>query len=282
MNDKIKFQILDCREFAKNIETYAKELIEEHNLENKVSVVVIKMNEDSSSNTYVNAKCRKLNNNNIKATVDYVDVNKNTDDLIEIINKHNKDESITGIVLQMPVPKHIDVFKALEAIDPLKDLDCLTSTNIGLLIKNKPRILPATPKGIMHLFNHLDIMLTGKNVLMLGRSEIVGLPLSILLQQSNSTVTLAHSKSCYDPNNYDIVISAIGQAESILVTNPNTICIDVGINFIDGVQVGDFDIKNPKFNCKFVTSPKGGTGAITSSTICLSAVELLINKYTKN
>ena len=270
-------KVLKCTDLANEIKLFASSAVSLNNV--KPKVVILKANNDKASATYVKRKMETMCECGIDSELIEFEPWIETDYVVEEIARLNDDKDVTGIIVQMPLYPFLDSFEILEAISPMKDIDCLTSKNIGLMMKGEPRVLPATPVGVISFLETIT-EIDGKNVLILGRSEIVGLPLSVMLTQENATVTLAHSHSEYDVNAYDIVISAIGVGESVLVTNPNTICIDVGISYkeVDGkrVQIGDFDINNPLFNCKLVTAPKGGTGILTSSTVCLSAVKLAV------
>lgn len=273
-------EIIKCNDLAEDIKHKAKEIVHLNNL--KPHVIILQVGDNKASNTYVKRKIETMNECGVEAEVIRLSDCTTTYKLQEIIKILNECETTTGIIVQLPLPKHINVFEVLETISPIKDIDCLTSKNLGLLAKGKSYIEPATPRGVIRLLDSKLGTLDGLSVLMIGRSEIVGLPLSLMLTQKNCTVTLAHSYSEYNVNDYDIVISAIGRGESIVVNNPNTICIDVGINYkqVDGKmkQIGDFDIENESFDCKWVSSPKGGTGILTSATVCLNAVELTMKQ----
>lgn len=265
--------IVGCLDLANEIKAKASAMVEENSL--KPVVAIIKINKDKASATYVKRKRESMKSCGIESFLIELEEDSTTETVKDTVREISALDNITGVIVQMPVPKQIDIFEVLEEIPPEKDVDCLTSKNLGLLAKGQANILPATPRGIVE-FLRRNTDLEGANVLMIGRSEIVGLPLSLMLQQENATVTLAHSKSRFYVNSYDIVISAIGKGESVLVENPKAICIDVGINFRDGKQVGDFDINHPYFECKMVTAPKGGIGILTSSMVCLNATELAL------
>ena len=269
--------IIGCSDLANEIKKKASIIVEENNL--KPVVAIIKVNADKASATYVKRKMESMESCGIDSTLIELEESFTTEQVKNVVRQVSNLEYITGVIVQMPVPKHINVFEVLEAIPPEKDVDCLTSKNLGLLAKGQANILPATPRGIVEFLKR-NTDLEGADVLMIGRSEIVGLPLSLMLQQENATVTLAHSRSKYNVNSYDIVISAIGKGESVVVENPKSICIDVGINFktVDGKlkQIGDFDIEHPYFECKMVTAPKGGIGILTSAMVCLNATELAL------
>lgn len=269
--------IVGCLDLANEIKAKASAMVEENLL--KPIVAIIKVNVDKASATYVKRKRESMKSCGIDSVLVELEESSTTENVKQVVREISELEHITGVIVQMPVPKHINVFEVLEAIPPEKDVDCLTSKNLGLLAKGQANILPATPRGIVEFLKR-NTDLEGADVLMIGRSEIVGLPLSLMLQQENATVTLAHSRSRYDVNRYNIIISAIGKGESIVIENPKAICVDVGINFkeVDGKlkQIGDFDIEHPYFECKMVTAPKGGIGILTSAMVCLNATELAL------
>lgn len=201
------------------------------------------------------------------------------DDLINEIDKLNKDKKITGIIVQLPLPVNLNKDRILNSINPLKDVDGLTNNNLIKLIKKEESLLPCTPKGIMTLFDYYNVDFIGKNVVIVGRSELVGLPLFHLLLNKNATVTLCHSKT-KDLSHYtkeaDILISAVGKKDLITrdMIKENSILIDVGINRYENKLYGDInseciDISN------LMTPVPGGVGPMT-------VISLMENVYLAN
>lgn len=238
------------------------------------SLAIIQVGDDYASTKYVNNKVRTCEEVGIQARVIRVpNAASSTLRLSSMVHELNKDNSVDAIIVQLPLPHHIDADAVLADIDPKKDLDCLTPHNIGLLHLNRPSIAPCTPAGIIEMLDTYRVQLAGKNVLVIGRSHIVGRPIAELFTARDATVTLAHSRSKYNPNKYDIVVSAIGKAKAIVVDNPNAILIDVGINSDEhGKLVGDFDIE--KCNCAYYTPVPGGVGPLTTAMVCKNTLTL--------
>lgn len=234
----------------------------------KIKLAVIIANDNSSSKVYVSSKrkmCEMLGIEQEEYTLDY---NTTTDDIIKLIERLNNDSSVTSILLQLPIYSHLNTEEIIEKISPKKDVDGFTSANLGKLIyMPKDAIIPCTPKGIMSILEYLNLDLKGKNVVVIGRSNIVGKPLSILLINSGATVTVCNSSTknlgiiC---KNSDILIVAAGQASLIKknMVKKGTFIIDVGINKNkNGRVVGDVseDVKD----IAHVTKVPGGVGKMT-------------------
>lgn len=242
------------------------------------SLAIIQVGDDYASTKYVNSKVRTCEEVGIKARVVRVPIAAaSTLRLSSMVHELNNDNSVDAIIVQLPLPPHIDADVVLADIDPKKDLDCLTPHNVGLLHLNRPFIAPCTPAGIMEMLDTYRVKLAGKNVLVIGRSNIVGRPIAELFTARDATVTLAHSKSEYNPDKYDIVVSAIGKAKEVVVNNPDAILIDVGINSgANGKLVGDFDIE--KCNCAYYTSVPGGVGPLTTAMVCKNTFTLAMKR----
>ncbi|MGL5458753.1 MAG: bifunctional 5,10-methylenetetrahydrofolate dehydrogenase/5,10-methenyltetrahydrofolate cyclohydrolase [Cetobacterium sp.] len=205
------------------------------------------------------------------------------------IKELNDSKMVHGIILQQPL---IGIGEKsnralIETIDPLKDVDCLTSTNIGLLAINTPNYLPCTPGGILEIFNKYNIKLEGKNVLIIGRSEIVGKPMAVILTQKNATVTLAHSKTKnieYMYRDYDIIISAVGKAnfigaEDMLCMKEDVVIIDVGMNRDDnGKLCGDIAKEVGTYSLANYTPVPGGVGRTTVAQLLLNTYDAFIKQ----
>ena len=191
----------------------------------------------------------------------------NEDELIKEIEKMNKNKKITGIIVQLPLPSYLDKDKIINSIDPLKDVDGLTNYNLIKLVKNEESLVPCTPKGIITLLDYYNIDVINKNIVIIGRSYLVGLPLFHLLLNKNATVTLCHSKT----NNLkeytkkaDILIVCVGKKDLITLDmmKKDSIIIDVGINRVDGKLYGDVSNECIK-KCSLITPVPGGVGPMT-------------------
>lgn len=272
---------INCKEIAENIKLKVKEDIEKISSKGnkKPVLVVVQVGEDYASTKYVGNKIKTCNAVGIQAIHETMSESSTTEDIIAMVNKLNEDDNVDGIIVQLPLPKHVDECAVTQAINSDKDIDGLTIKNIGALHYGKKsyfHMAPCTPAGIIEILNSINYDLKGKSALVIGRSDIVGKPLAALLTQKNATVTLAHSHSEYNANNYDVVVSAIGKAKHIKVNNDKAILIDVGINFLDGKMVGDFDIEN--CNCYKYTSVPGGVGQLTVAMVCKNVLRAYCKK----
>lgn len=202
------------------------------------------------------------------------------EDIISEIHKLNEDENIQGIILQLPLPSNFDEKRIIKEISPSKDIDCLTFESQGKLYMGEPNFLPCTPNSVVTLIKSLNIDITGKNVVVLGRSNIVGKPVAQLLLNENATVTICHSKTknlkevC---KMADILVVAIGRPKFIDETyvNENAIVIDVGTSSFEGKITGDVDFEKVIDKCKYLTPVPGGVGALTTTLLIKNACEAL-------
>jgi len=249
------------------------------NLGRKPALSIILVGNNPASETYVKAKIKACSEVGIEGNLVRYDINVDSKTLIDQIDKLNKKIDIDGILLQLPVPKNLNERELIEHISPLKDVDGLTAENIGLLNSGTPRFIPATPYGIMEIFNRIGVSLSGKKVVIIGRSNIVGRPLFSLMsgkgENSNSTVTLCHS---YTKNlseftlNADIIIAATGSANILdgSMIKEGAIIIDVGINRLDDKSrksgyklIGDVDFETANKKASYITPVPGGVGPMT-------------------
>ena len=227
-----------------------------------VKLAVIQVGNDPASSVYVKNKERAAERVRIKTDTRRISSNVSQDKLIRIIKSLNEDKSVNGILVQLPLPDHIDANAILDAIDPLKDVAGLHESNMGRLWPGRSRLVPCTPAGIIDLLK--DFELAGKHALVVGRSNIVGKPIAQMLLDKDTTVTLAHSKTeNLDDllDHADILIAAVGIREFITHCKDDAIVIDVGINRDqDGRLVGD--VKRD-LQCRAKTIVPGGVGPMT-------------------
>ena len=235
-------------------------------LETKLTLVVISVGDNEASKVYVKQKEKmalEVGYNFKNLHFDMIE----TESLIKEIDKLNKDSNITGIIVQLPLPSNLDKDLILNAVSPLKDVDGLTNTNLLKLVKNEDCLIPCTPNGVMNLLSYYKVDLVGKKIVIVGRSELVGLPLFHLLLHKNGTVTLCHSKTknlkSYTKN-ADILIVAVGKKSLITkdMVKKNSIIIDVGINRVEGKISGDV-ASDCLENSKLMTPVPGGVGPMT-------------------
>lgn len=262
--------IIDGRQIANDLlENLAKEI---NKTQAKVKLAVIQVGNDPASSVYVRNKKLAAEKVGIETDTRKLPFCVNEETLIQVIKSLNEDESVNGILVQLPLSDHIDANAVLDAIDPLKDVDGFHESNMGRLWTGRSRLVPCTPAGIMYLLKDLD--LAGKNALVVGRSNIVGKPIAQMLLDEDATVTLAHSKTANLDDlldHADIVIAAVGIPEFITHCKEDAIVIDVGINRDrDGLLVGD--VKRD-LQCRAKTIVPGGVGPMTVAMLMKQTYE---------
>lgn len=250
--------------YEQGLEELKKE-IEELHLQPRLDIFFIGNNKESE--IYVNHKKNAGKKIGIEVNVHKFEENASPDEVKKAIKEINSIKG-NGIIIQLPIPKHLNQFELINFIDPKKDVDGITSTNLGLLIQEKPYHYPCTPKGVIDTFNFYKIQLKSKRVCIINRSIIVGKPLFHMLLNENSTVTICHSKTenlQEITKHSDIVICAIGKAKFFNRNyfNENSIVIDVGINRVEDKIYGDVDFDNIKGFVKAITPVPGGIGKLT-------------------
>lgn len=237
-------------------------------LDTAPNLVVIQVGNDPASSVYVRNKERTAERVGINSETVKLSKHITQDELLEIIDKYNHFTSVNGILVQLPLPKHIDEQVILEAISPMKDVDGFHPLNVGKLNIGQKQMIPSTPAGIMELLKANHIELEGKHVVIVGRSNIVGKPLAHLLLEANATVTIAHSKTKdlkHLTKQADILVVAVGQPELITedYVKDGTVVIDVGINRTESGLKGDVDFNNVKSKVAAITPVPGGVGPMT-------------------
>ncbi len=248
----------------------------------KPSLAVILAGDDPSSKIYVNNKKKCAEKLGINSVVITYPSTVTENELLEKIKELNDDKHITAILVQLPLPVHIDKFKIIDAIAPEKDVDGLTPYNSGKLFSGeKPYVYPCTPKGILLLLDEYGIEIEGRHAVVIGRSNLVGKPVAQMLLDRNATVTMCHSKTKNLPDitkTADILISAVGKkvvGENMLKNN--CVVIDVGI-FRDenGKISGDVDFETVSKSASYISPVPGGVGPMTIASLMLNTVELAI------
>ena len=268
--------ILDGKNLAKKITENIKKQVE--NLEKKPKLAVILVGNNPASEIYVRNKQKKAIELGFESVVLPLPEDISEENLLEHIYILNEDTSINAILVQLPLPKHLNKQRILEAIEPIKDVDGFTSYNFGrLALGYKPYAVPCTPKGIVRILDEYKIELEGKNVLVIGRSNIVGKPISLLLQKRNATVTMAHSKTQNLQGlieTAEIIISAVGIPNFIKSVKKDAIVIDVGINRTENGLCGDVDYNSASKNASHITPVPGGVGPMTIAMLMENTLEL--------
>lgn len=239
-----------------------------NSLDCKLGLAVIQVGHDEASKVYVKQKEKLALELGYKFIHKVFDENVDQDKLIRYIKKLNKDDSIDGILVQMPLPNHLDSSLIQNTVDSYKDVDGLTFINAGRLVQGMPSLVPCTPKGIIDLLDEYKIKLEGSQVVVIGRSVLVGKPMANLLTNRNASVTICHSKT-KDINLYtenaDIVIVAVGKPGFLKedMVKEGAVVIDVGINRTNGKLKGDVDYDNVSKVAGYITPVPGGVGPMT-------------------
>jgi bifunctional protein folD len=278
--EKLMAIIIDGKELAKKIRANLKiecEELKKKNINSKLAVIMV--GEDPASKVYVRNKSKACEDVGIEYEEYLLDVNTTQKELIELIEKLNNDKTINGILLQSPIPSNLDINEAFRTISPEKDVDGFNPLNVGKLVLNQDTFVSCTPYGIMKMFEEYDIDLTGKNVVILGRSNIVGKPLIHCCLNKNATVTSCHSKTqniAQKAKEADVLISAIGKANFVTadMVKDGAVVIDVGINRLDNGKItGDVDFESVKEKASYITPVPGGVGPMTIAMLMNNVIK---------
>lgn len=278
-------QILNGNEVAKQIKLEIKVKVETlvANGSKKPHLAAILVGNDGASMTYVAAKAKDCEQVGFDSTVLRFDASITEAELLNEVEKINNNPEIDGLIVQLPLPKHINEKKVTETIKWQKDVDGFHPYNVGLMFKGLPCYLPATPFGIIKLLEHYKIETTGKNCVVIGRSDIVGKPMSALMLNKNCTVTICHSKTV-DINSFtqkaDILIAAVGIPNYVKaeMVKQGAVVIDVGITRVDDSSekgyklVGDVDFENVSKVASYITPVPGGVGPMTRVGLLLNTL----------
>lgn len=273
-------QLIDGKELAKKIRKDLKKEVlnlKEKGVNPKLAVIMV--GNDPGSTVYVRNKSKACEKTGIEFEEFLFDENTSEEELLEVIKKLNNDSTINGILLQSPVPKHIDINKAFRTISPEKDVDGFNPINVGNLTIGEDAFISCTPYGVIKMFEEYNIQLEGKNAVILGRSNIVGKPMIQCMLNKNSTVTVCHSRTKNIDEitrNADIIISAIGKPKFLKgdMVKEGSVVIDVGINRLDdGSIVGDVDFDEVSKKTSYITPVPGGVGPMTIAMLLNNVVK---------
>ena len=252
------------------------------------TLAVVLVGEDKASQTYVRAKEKACNEYGIKSVAHRLSENTTQNELLALINVLNLDDSIHGILVQLPLPKHIDTNVVLAAIDPRKDVDGFHAVNVGKLVSGLDGFVPCTPLGVMEILKEYGIEVAGLNAVVIGRSNIVGKPMANLLLNASATVTVTHSKTknlkeiCKNAN---LIVAAIGRPFFLKadMVKDGAVVVDVGINRLDdGRLVGDVDFDEVAPKCSYITPVPGGVGPMTIAMLLNNTILAAQAKIAKN
>jgi len=241
-------------------------------------LAVVLVGSDPASAIYVrnkNKTCKKLGFQSFENILPS-DTKEST--LLDLIHELNTDDRVNGILVQLPLPNHISSHKILEAINPKKDVDGFHLENVGRLVTGNATFKPCTPEGIIQLLNHYEVNIEGKNAVVLGRSNIVGKPISLLLLERNATVTVCHSKTqnlSVITKTADILIAAIGKPNFVTedMVKDEAIVIDVGINRVENKLIGDVDYQTVSKKASLITPVPGGVGPMTIAMLMANTLQ---------
>ena len=277
-------KIIDGKAIAKQVrDEVAQEVKELSNLNVVPGLATVLVGEDPASKVYVSSKRKACAEAGIRAWDHDLDASTPQEELLDLLSRLNEDPEVHGILVQLPLPEHIDEEIVLDAVSPAKDADGFHPYNLGRLLAGEPRIAPATPSGVQQLLIRSGIETAGAHVVIVGRSNIVGKPLAALLFQkapgANATVTVCHTGTrdlMEHTRHADILVAAIGRAKAITapMVKPGSTVIDVGINRTDHGLVGDVDFDAVKEVAGAITPVPGGVGPMTIAMLLSNTVAL--------
>lgn len=286
-------QILDGKETAKAIREELAQAVKERKEKGQKTphLAAVLVGNDGGSLTYVGAKVKACQEIGFDSTLIHLEETITEEELLKKVEELNNNDEIDGFIVQLPLPKHIDEKKVTLSIDPKKDVDGFHPTNLGNMVLNLPGFLPATPAGILELLKRYEIETSGKHCVVIGRSHIVGSPMSILMARSaypgNATVTLTHSRTKNLKEltlQADIIITAIGKPEFLTadMVKDGAVIIDVGITRVEDQSkakgykiVGDVDFESLKNKASYMTPVPGGVGPMTIVSLMMNTLKAM-------
>ncbi len=263
------YKIIDGKVISASVKERVKnevEVLKQNGITTGLAVIIV--GQDPASKVYVANKKKACESLGIISEEYALDENTTQAELLDLINTLNNKKNINGILCQLPLPKHLDENEVINAISPEKDVDAFHPQNVGKIMLGDYDFVPCTPAGIMEMLEYEGIDINGKTCVVIGRSNIVGKPMSMLLLHKNGTVTVCHSKTenlkevCLSA---DILVAAVGRPNFVKadMVKDGAVVIDVGINRVDGRLVGDVDFENVKEKCSAITPVPGGVGPMT-------------------
>ena len=268
--------ILDGKSIKANILDELK--LEVSELQVKPKLVVIQVGNDEASNVYIKQKNNMCNYIGYDFEHIKLDSEVTTDKVLGVVERLNNDNSVNGILVQLPLPNVLDTNRIVNAVSPLKDVDGLTDMNNGKLFHGKDALYSCTPYGVMELLDRYDISVSGKNVVIVGRSDLVGKPMAMMMLNKDATVTVCHSKT-RNLSEYtkkaDILVVAVGRPNFVTsdMVSDETVVIDVGISRTDTGLCGDVDFNSVKDKTKYITPVPGGVGPMTVAMLAKNVLK---------
>ena len=268
-------QIIDGKKVSAEVKEKVRqqtlELKETHGITPGLAVVIV--GDDPASRVYVNNKKKACELVGFKSEEYALPAETTQEELLELVNTLNNKDDINGILVQLPLPKHLDDKAVIAAISPQKDVDAFHAVNVGKIMLGEYDFLPCTPSGVMEMLHSYNIEVSGKNCVVIGRSNIVGKPMAMLLLHENGTVTICHSrtKNLADiTKQADILVAAVGRPKFVTadMVKDGAVVIDVGMDRDEnGKLCGDVDFENVKDKCSYITPVPGGVGPMTIATL---------------
>ena len=271
--------VIDGKQVAQSYRLKLKEEVarlKEQRIQPKLTVILI--GEDPASQSYVRGKEKAAQEIGMKSDLIRLPEETGESELLHLIERLNADASVHGILVQLPLPKHIDESKVIFAIAPEKDVDGFHPVSVGKMMIGEPTFLPCTPNGILHLVKEMNVPIAGRHVVVVGRSQIVGKPVGMLFLNESATVTYCHSKTAdlgAMTRQADILIVAVGVPKLITadMVKPDAVVIDVGVNRVDGKLVGDVEFEAVKDVASMITPVPGGVGPMTITMLLHNTIE---------
>ena len=276
-------KIIDGKTIAKQIRSELAVEVVEFIQNNSVTpcLAAVLVGDDPASEVYVRNKRKACEHVGIDSQLLRMPASTTQDELLQLIAKLNKDPAVHGILVQLPLPDGIDTDQVLQAVSPSKDVDAFHPTNVGRMVQGKPRFLPCTPHGVLQLLKRTGVETSGKHAVVVGRSDIVGKPLAVLLaaksETGNATVTVCHSRTkdlASFTRQADILIAAIGSPEFVTgdMIKPGAVVIDVGVNRTDAGLVGDVEFAAASQVASHITPVPGGVGPMTIAMLLVNTL----------
>ncbi len=274
-------QIIDGKKVSASVKESVRleteKLIGEYGVTPGLAVVIV--GDDPASRVYVNNKKKACELVGFKSEEYALPAETTQDELLSLVDTLNKKPDINGILVQLPLPEHLDDKEVIERISPKKDVDAFHAVNVGKIMLGEYDFLPCTPAGVMEMLHCYEIPVEGKECVVIGRSNIVGKPMGMLLLHENGTVTICHSRTknlkevC---KRADILVAAVGRAKFVTadMVRENAVVIDVGMNRDEnGKLCGDVDFENVKDKCSYITPVPGGVGPMTIATLMKNTIK---------
>jgi len=274
-------QIIDGKKVSAEVKEQVRQetlrLKEEHGVTPGLAVVIV--GDDPASRVYVNNKKKACELVGFRSEEYALPASATQEELLDLVHKLNEKEDINGILVQLPLPKHLDDKAVIEAINPVKDVDAFHAVNVGKIMLGEYDFLPCTPAGVMEMLHSYSIPVEGRECVVIGRSNIVGKPMGMLLLHENGTVTICHSRTknlkevCARA---DILVAAVGIPKFVKadMVKEGAVVIDVGMDRDEnGKLCGDVDFENVKEKCSFITPVPGGVGPMTIATLMKNTIK---------